>query len=80
MSVHHTDVVVASFSQFYCSYIPQAEHGTVCFSTDDHVLIVGHVLVASAVFQYISESIFGFGAQSTRRSFEILFSQHSGYV
>ena len=80
MTVHHTDVVVAALSELDGCYVLEPEYGTVAFCTDDHVLVVGHVLISSAVFEHISECVRRFGAEGSGRGFEVLLREHGRYV
>ena len=76
MSVHQTYIIVASFTEFDCSYILEPQHSTVAFRTDDHILIVGDVLVTSAIFQHISEGVLRFRSEGSGRSFKVLLGQY----
>ena len=58
MTVHQTHVVVTHLSEFYGGYVLEPQHCTVAFRADDHVLVIGHVLVTSAILQHVAESVF----------------------
>ena len=80
MSVYKADVVICPFSKFDGGYILESEYCTVAFGTDDHILVVCHILIASAVFEHISECVLGFCSQSSGRCFEVLLGEYVGDV
>ena len=76
MTVHLSDIVIAPFSKFYGRYILKAQHGTVAFRADDHVFIVGDILISTPVFQDIAECVFRFCSECSGRGFEVLLGKY----
>ena len=80
MAVDHSDIVITAFSEFDRCHVAKSEYGTVAFCADDHVLVVGHILISSAVFEHISECVRRFGTEGSGRGFEVLLCEHGRYV
>ena len=80
MAVHQTYIVIAPLSELDAGHILEPQHRTVAFRTDDHVFVVGHVLIASPVFEHIAECVLRFGSEGSCRSLEILLCEHCRYV
>ena len=76
MTVHQTYIVVCSFSELDRCHILKSEHITIGLGTDDHILIIGHVLVAATVLQHISECVLGLGSEGSCRGLEVLLREH----
>ena len=80
MAVHQTYIVIASLSKLDAGHILESQHRTVAFGTDDHVLVVCHVLIASPVFEHIAECVLRLGSKGSCRSLEVLLCEHCRYV
>ena len=77
MTVHHSDIIIASLSELYAGYILEPQYCTVAFGTDYHVLVILYFLIASPVFENVSEGVVGFRSKGSGRGLDILFSEHS---
>ena len=75
MAVDHSDIVIAPFSELDLCYVLEPEDGTVAFCADDHVLVVGHLLVASAIFEDIAEGVVRLCSECSCRRLEVLLRQ-----
>ena len=73
MTVHSAGVVIAPLSELNGCNILQTEYCTVAFCADDHIFIVGHILVASTVLKYVSECVFRFCTKGSGRGLKVLF-------
>ena len=80
MAVHHTDVVIAALSELDRCDVSESEDGTVAFRADDHVLVVGHIFIASAVLEHIAECVVGLSSEGSCRRLEVLLCEHCGNV
>ena len=76
MTVYQTYIIVGPLSELYACHILEPEDSTVAFRTDDHILVVSHILISSAIFQYISECILRFCSECSGRCLKVLLCEH----
>ena len=80
MAVHQTYIVITPLSELDACHILESQHSTVAFRTDDHVFVVGNVLIASPVFEHIAECVLRLSSEGSGRSLEVLLCEHCRYV